>query len=121
MPALLEIDPASITKDNVPSLLGAIVIELRAINQRIDEGIKQDKETAESIDARLKKVEQTLDSHEKVFWGPIRISKCHILPFLKNNKYAVTAMFMAMTFWMSAIDYLVRAIQWALQPPIKLT
>lgn len=120
MPALLEIDPASITKDNVPSILGAIVIELRSINQRLDDGIKQDKKTAETIDARLKKVEQTLESHEKIFWEPIRISKCHIIPFIKNNKYAMVVVFTVMTFWISAIDYVVRAVQWAFQPPFKL-
>ncbi len=119
MPALLEIDPASITKDNIPSILGAIVIELRSINQRLDDGIKQDQKTAENIDTRLRKVEQTLESHEKVFWGPIRISKCHIIPFIKNNKYAMVVLFTVVTFWMSAIDYIVRAAQWAFQPPLK--
>ncbi len=119
MPALLEIDPASITKDNIPSILGAIVIELRSINQRLDDGLKQDQTNAEEINARLHKVEQTLESHEKVFWGPIRISKCHIIPFIKNNKYAMAMLFAVVTFWMSAIDYAVRAVQWALQPPLK--
>lgn len=119
MPSLLEIDPASITKDNIPSILGAIVTELRAINQKIDDGIKQDLQTALAIDARLQKVEQTLDSHEKMFWGPIKISKCHVIPFLKNNKYVVTLFFAAATFWLSAVDYIVRAVQWAFQPPFK--
>lgn len=119
MPSLLEIDPATITKDNIPSILGAIVVELRAINQKIDDGLKQDLQTASAIDARLQKVEQTLDSHEKMFWGPIKISKCHVIPFLKNNKYVVTFVFAAATFWMSAIDYIVRAVQWAFQPPFK--
>jgi len=120
MPSLIDIDPASITKDNIPSVLGAIVIELKSINKRLDDGLEQDKKTAETIDTRLKTVEQTLQDHDKYFWGPIRISKCHIIPFLKNNKYAMAMLFTAMTFWISAIDYLVRAIQWALQPPIKL-
>jgi hypothetical protein len=120
MPALLEIDPARITKDNIPYVLGAIVVELRAINEKIDNGINKDHEETEKINNRLLTVEETLACHEKYFWGPIKLSRCQIIPFLKRNKYAVIATFSIATSWLAAVDYLVRAAQWAMNPPFKL-
>ncbi len=115
----LDIDPTKINTDNMPCILVAIIAELQNINTAIANNTQASTIADNAIITRITSIEQTLNDHDKYFWGPIRLSKCHIIPFIRNNKYAMVMLFAIVTFWMSAIDYVVRAAQWALQPPLK--
>ncbi len=121
----VEIDPAKITKDNVPSILGALVVEMKAMNSKIDETMKEANDSIEgkitAINGRLDTIDKTLKEHERIFWGPLRISRCEIVPFLWRNKIALIALWLILSVWVSAIDWGVRALQWGnALPPLKL-
>lgn len=92
------IDPASITEDNVPQVLGAMLIELRDI--RTEQG----------------RIRETLDDHTDCL-QIFKFSRCKLAPWLGRNRWAVAAAFASISIWMSSLDWINRWLQWAFFPP----
>jgi hypothetical protein len=140
----LDIDPTQITQDNVPQVLGAIVVELQNMNRKLDEHMAELTSVVnEKIDAltlrvehieqknaihpycqihlanveRIDGIEKTLKLHDTIFWTPLLVTKDDILPFIWKYKYAVAAITAILTTWLAITDWAVRAIQWGLVPP----
>jgi hypothetical protein len=140
----LDIDPTQITQDNVPQVLGAIVVELQNMNHKLDEHMEELTDSVnERINAltervttieennvvhpnctthletlkRLDGIEKTLQLHDTLFWTPLLVTKDDILPFIWKYKYAVAGTTAIITMWWALTDWAVRAIQWGLVPP----
>jgi hypothetical protein len=92
------IDPASITDDNVPAVLGAILIEIRDIK-------------AEQI-----KIKEVLDDHTECL-EIFKFSKCRLAPWLGRNRWVLVALFSGISLWFASIDWLNRWLQWSFFPP----
>lgn len=143
----LDIDPTQITQDNVPQVLGAIVVELQNINYKLDEHMEELNDSInEKINAltervttieennvvhpnctthletlkRLDGIEKTLKLHDTLFWTPLLVTKDDILPFIWKYKYALAAFAAILTSWLAITDWTVRAIQWGFLPPGKV-
>jgi hypothetical protein len=140
----LDIDPTRITQDNVPQVLGAIVVELQNMNRKLDDHIEElEKNVNKRIDAlssrvddieqqnsvhpnctthhetlkRLDGIEKTLKLHDTLFWTPLLVTKDDIIPFLWKYKYIIAGTTAILTGWLAVTDWAVRAIQWGLVPP----
>lgn len=100
---MVRIDPASITEDNVAVVLGALVVEIQNMDSKIDERI-------ECLGNRLIVIENTLREHENLFWGPFRFSRCDLAPFMWKHKWLLLLIWILLSMWVSAIDYVVRGI-----------
>lgn len=145
----LIIDPTRITVENMPQILGAIVVELRRMNNKIDqniaafegkiedrlkdcerkiEGIEEGiglplddcTERRETNEKRLLDVEAILSEHEKILWGPLKLTTKQILPLIWKYKLFVGVSVTVLTLWIAGIDWIVRGAQWTLQPPIVI-
>ena len=113
MMCLTDIKPAEITEDNIPSVLGAIVVELKALNLKVDQRMQ-------GIDQRLDSIDKTLADHEKLLWGPLRMSKDTLWPLIWKNKLILILIWFLISVWISAIDWVVRGTQWTYFSPLKL-
>lgn len=89
-----SIDPASITSENVPAVLGSILTTLEALKDDMQELKAEQKANSECL---------------QVF----KISKCTILPWLSRNRYAVAIFFSLCV----SSDILARWVQWTFFPP----
>lgn len=145
----LIIDPALITKENMPQILAAIVIELRRMNTKIDERMAGAKEGMDDrlgkCETRLEDIEETLGKpladcttrrqanekrlldvetilaeHESILWGPLKLTTKQILPMLWRYRLFFGVTGTVLTIWIAAIDWAVRAAQWALEPPLRI-
>ena len=114
----LDIDPTQITQDNVPQVLGAIVVELQNMNHKLDEHMEELTDSVnERINAltervtsieennvvhpnctthletlkRLESIEKTLSLHDTLFWTPLLVTKDDMLYiYLKrDNDYTI--------------------------------
>jgi hypothetical protein len=136
----LDIDPSTITPENIPSVLGAMVNELRNINQKMDgrfdvltssiasQGViltamnlqvtilTSMNERLVLAEKRLCEIDDTLENHERIFWTPLKVTGRDLLPWMWRNKGAMAVIIATI----AGIDWVVRAIQWALVPPVNL-
>ena len=92
------IDPASITQENIPAVLGAMLVML-----------DQNAEDHKEIKAILKDHEECL----RIF----RFSRCNLIPWLGRNRWIVVAFFATISIWFSSLDWLNCWLQWAFFPP----
>jgi hypothetical protein len=92
------IDPASITDDNIPAVLGAILIEIRDIK-------------SEQTD-----IKNVLDDHTECL-EIFKFSKCKLMPWMGRNRWILAAIFGGFSLWISSLDWLNRWLQWAFFPP----
>lgn len=124
MMCLTDINPAEITEDNIPSVLGAIVVELKALNVKVDQRMQGIEDKVEGrlngIDQRLDSIDKTLADHEKLLWGPLRMSKDTLWPLIWKNKLILILIWFLISVWISAIDWVVRGTQWTYFSPLKL-
>lgn len=140
----LDINPTEITENNVPQVLGAIVVELQNMNRKLDDHMEElakhvngridiltdrvdmlEKEknihpnciTHQETLKRLDGIENTLKLHDALFWTPLLVTKQDIIPFLWRYKYIVGGITAILTAWLAVTDWIVRSIQWGLVPP----
>lgn len=113
-----DIDPSTITKESMPAVLGAIVNELKTLNQKIENSFNEMTKSTACLENRVSTIEETLRLHERYFWGPIKLSRCEILPFIWRNKAVLLVLLGVASSWLAVVDYAVRAVQWAVTPPI---
>jgi len=140
----LDINPTEINEKNIPQVLGAIVVELKNLNLKLDDHMEEFAKTINSkIDnlnervddlekekyahpnctthletlKRLDGIETTLKLHDTLFWTPLLVTKQDILPFLWRYKYVVGGTTAILTAWLAVTDWIVRSIQWGLVPP----
>ncbi len=111
---IVQIDPASITEDNVASVLGALVVEIQNMNNKIDEKMDITNRTIDekigNLSGRLIVIENTLREHENMFWGPFRFSRCDLFPFIWRHKWLLLLLWTLLSVWVSAIDYVVKSL-----------
>ena len=92
------IDPASITEDNIPQVLGAMLIELRDIR-------------TEQTD-----IKEILADHTDCL-QIFKFSRCKLLPWMGRNKWVIAIIFSGFSLWISALDWINRWSQWVFFPP----
>lgn len=111
----MKIDPSNITDENIPAVLGAIVVELQNLPERLEINMNATNQAltmqVESIENRLCNIEAVLREHDRIFWKPIKISRCEVIPFMKKNKWLLLGLWSMISIWLGAIDWIVRAIQ----------
>ena len=94
-----QIDPSSITPDNIPAILGAILVEIR------------------DIKADQREIKTVLDEHTDCL-EVFKFSKCKLVPWISRNKYVMAVIFGTLSVWISSLDWINRWLQWAFFPPI---
>lgn len=143
----IDISPTEITEKNVPQVLGAIVVELKNLNLKLDDHMEEFAKTingridvlTERVDKieieraihpncithqetlkRLDGIETTLKLHDTLFWTPLLVTRQDILPFLWRYKFVIGGITAILTAWLAITDWIVRSVQWELVPPIHL-
>jgi hypothetical protein len=92
------IDPASITQETIPAVLGAILIEIRDVK-------------AEQI--AIKKV---LDEHTECL-AIFKFSTCVVMPWIGRNRWVLVSIVGGVSIYLSSLDWLNRWLQWSFLPP----
>jgi len=109
----LDIDPTTITPENIPAILGAMVNELRNMNLKMDtrfdvltaslssQGVvltamnlqvtilSSMNERLVLVEKRLCEIDDTLENHERIFWTPLKVTGRDLLPWMWRNKAAM--------------------------------
>jgi hypothetical protein len=93
-----SIDPASITHESIPAVLGALLAMA-----------EQNKRDHNDIIEILQRHEDCL----QIF----NISRCKILPWLGRNRWVIATFLGAFSLWFASIDWLNRWVQWSFFPP----
>ena len=98
-----SINPTDITTENIPIVLGIILMELKEI-----------KEKNTNMEIKFSEIEKKIDTHTK-FFEIFNFSKCKVIPFLMQNKLLFGFLFAIVSFWISILtfmmDWISRAIQ----------
>jgi len=94
----IGIDPASLTTESIPYVLGVLATEMQ----------QNTKDHAE-----MKAILKDHDECLQIF----RISKCQFLPWISRNRYVVGIIFLGISAWISSLDWFNRWAQWAFFPP----
>jgi hypothetical protein len=92
------IDPASLTHESVPYILGVLASQM-------EQNTKDHNE--------IKEILKDHDECLQIF----KFSRCKLIPWVGRNRWVVTLLFLGLSVWISSLDWLNRWLQWVFFPP----